>query len=257
MERARELIRPWIGREGVIGIYVVGSSTRPHRDALSDYDIEVVVEDAVYEALPDSERHVLVIDEGPPRRVDHEFYLWPWSDFAALVDSRRDLFHSPYRHAAVLHDPEGRIAPVVERLAELPEEVRRERLRVHFLEFLFGAGRSRKTFERRRELDGRLVAAEALVALAKLLFLAKGSWPSTRHWSEAELRLLGVPEEILTGVLEAARDPAPARMRDLADRVKAWLDEAGMTFHHDVEALTRWAYLTPEGKAAFERWSPP
>ena len=255
MKRARELIRPWKEREGVVGIYVVGSATRPYRDALSDYDIEVVVEDEVYAALPDEERHVLVMDEGPPRRVDHEFYLWPWSEFAALVDSRRDLFHAPYRHAAVLHDPEGRIGPVVSRLAALPEELRRDRLRVHFLEFLFGAGRARKTRERGRELDGRLVAAEALVALVKLLFLVKGSWPSTRHWSEAELHLLGVPEEILEGLLEATRDPVAERMRELADRVRTWLDAEGLDFHQDVDALARWAYLSPEGKAAFERWS--
>ena len=37
MERARELIKPYLEKEGVIGIYVVGSATRPYRDALADY----------------------------------------------------------------------------------------------------------------------------------------------------------------------------------------------------------------------------
>jgi len=52
MERARELIKPYVEMDGVIGIYVVGSATRPYRDELSDYDIEVIVTDDVYESTP-------------------------------------------------------------------------------------------------------------------------------------------------------------------------------------------------------------
>lgn len=256
MERARELIRPYVEREGVIGIYVVGSATRPYRDALSDYDIEVVVEDDVYEALPDAERHVLVLDEGPPRRVDHEFYLWSWSAFRALIDSAQDLFHQPYQHAVVLHDPDGRIGPVVAALSHLPDDVREERLRVHWLEFLFGVGRARKTWERGRETDARLVAADALRALAKLCFLVRGSWASTRHWTTEELARLGVPRDLIQEVGEAVADPVPERLGPLVKRAAAWLEAEGETFHQDVDALSAWAFLTPEGRAAFARWAP-
>ena len=98
MERARELVQPYLEKEGIIGIYLVGSATRPFRDERSDYDIEVVVEDELYRSLPDEERHVFVIDEGPPRKVDHEFYLWPWSEFEGLIGSTLDLYHYPYQH---------------------------------------------------------------------------------------------------------------------------------------------------------------
>ena len=94
MERAHELIEPYVEREGVIGIYLLGSMTRPYRDRLSDYDIEVIVEDAVYERTPDEERQVFVYKEGTPEGerpiVDYEFYLIPWSDFAGLTESPGD-----------------------------------------------------------------------------------------------------------------------------------------------------------------------
>ena len=123
MERARELSRPYMNREGVVGIYVVGSATRPHRDDLSDYDIEVVLEDPAYARTPDAERQVFVYKDSEPKVVDYEFYLRPWSEFLALVSSTQDLFHYPYQHAVILHDPDGRIASIVRRLAELPEEI--------------------------------------------------------------------------------------------------------------------------------------
>lgn len=104
------------------------------------------------------------------------------------------------------------------------------------------------------ELDARLVTAEAITALVKLCFLAKGAWPSTRHWSGPELRLLGVPEEIVDGALDALRAPAAKEAKALADAVRAWLDAEGLSFHRDDDALVRWAYLTPEGKSAFEHW---
>lgn len=40
MERAQELSAPYTNKPGVIGIYLVGSASRPFRDRLSDYDIE-------------------------------------------------------------------------------------------------------------------------------------------------------------------------------------------------------------------------
>jgi hypothetical protein len=238
----------------VIGIYVVGSATRPHRDPLSDLDIEVVMEDDAHDALPPEERHLFVIAEGPPRRVDHEFYVWPWSGFVSLVDSRQDHFHYPYQHACILHDPAGRVRPVVEALARLPEEVRTERMRVHLLEWVFGLGRARKTLQRSLDLDGRLVAADAVRGLVKLLFLAAGSWPSTRHWTGPELSQLGVPETIREGMRQVLAAPDPTSFGELHGRVADWLDGRGLSLHRDVPALTRWAFLTREGQEAFERW---
>jgi predicted nucleotidyltransferase len=254
MERARELIRPYLEREGVIGIYVVGSATRPFRDERSDYDIEVVVEDELYRSLPDEERHVFVIDEGPPRKVDHEFYLWPFSEFADLIGSTLDLYHYPYQHAVILYDPEGRIGEVVKALSVLPTEVRQARMKAHYLEFLFGLHRAKKTFERGSALNGRLVSGEAVGALVKLLFLTKGSWPATRYWSECELEQIKVEKEIVRLATEMLTLPENVDVEGTVERVQGWLEKQGETFHRDYPALVHWAYLTKEGKQAFRDW---
>ena len=258
MERAHELIQPYVEKEGVIGIYLLGSVTRPYRDGLSDYDIEVIVEDDAYERTPDEERQVFVFKEGEPKVVDYEFYLIPWSDFVELTESTHDLFHQPYQHAVILHDPEGRIAPIIERLAELPESVRRERMTVHFLEFLYRLGRARKTANRADGSDPAinlcLLDGDALSALVKLLFLAKGSWASTKHWSEQELRLLGIPEDLLARAACLQGIPEPEDAKGLVEAVKGFLDECGETFHHDMEGIQRWLFFTVDGKRAFERW---
>ncbi len=254
MQRAWELIKPYLDMDELVGIYVVGSSTRPFRDALSDYDIEVVVEDATYDALPDEKRHVFVIDEGPPRRVDREFYLRPWSEFAALLESPLDFYHYPYQHAVILHDPSGRVSDVARRLAELPEAVRAVRLRVHYLEFLFAIGRARKTLERGGDLNLRLLHGEALAALVKLLFLLYGSWPATPHWTQQELALVGVPDAFVARINHAFTAPTSEEFSVLTESVKETLVAHGETFHQDPLALMRWAYLTVEGKQAFHTW---
>lgn len=256
MDRARELIRPYLDREGVIGVYLVGSATRPFRDEHSDYDLEVVVTDEVYAKTPDEERHVFVMDEGPPKKVDHEFYLRPWSQFEALADSRQDVVRFGYQHAEILHDPDGRIAKVIRTLGDLPGRVRHERLRVHYLQLLFALGRAKHTVARggKKDLDVRLTLSSALQAAVDLLFVLCGSWPSGRHWSKEELYLLGVPEELLAGLEEAAATTDLDVWKALLDGIRAFLKSERQTFHEDPAALTRWAYLTDEGKAAFERW---
>jgi len=258
VERARELIQPYVEKEGVIGIYLLGSVTRPYRDELSDYDIEVIVEDAVYERTPDEERQVFTFKEGEPRVVDYEFYLIPWSDFVGLTESTHDLFHQPYQHAVILHDPDGRISPIIDRLAELPADVRRERMTVHFLEFLYRLGRARKTARRASGTDPtinlRLLYGDARSSLIKLLFLAKGSWAATKHWTEEELRHLGIPEDLLARTARLKEVPAPEDVKDLVEAVRAFLDECGETFHHDMDGIQHWLFFTKEGKRAFERW---
>ncbi len=262
MERERELIKPYVEKDGVIGIYLLGSGSRPYRDDLSDLDIEVIVEDAVYERTPDEERQVFFFKEGTPEGerpiVDYEFYLIPWSDFVGLTESTLDLFHQPYQYAAILHDPDGRIAPVIERLATLPENVRQERMTVHFLEFLYRLGRARKTAKRAGDSDPSLALGllygDALSALVKLLFLAKGSWAATNHWSEQELRLLGVPDDLLGRAACLAGTPSPEDAKALVEAVRSFLDACGETFHHDMEGIQRWLFFTAEGKRAFERW---
>ncbi len=254
IERSLSLVRPYADRAGTVGAYLVGSATRPQRDALSDLDIEVVVEDAVYDAMPDDERQVFAYRDDEKRVVDYEFYLRPRSEFEALPASTLDLFHYPYQHAVILHDPEGLIARVVAACAALPEAVRGDRLRVHYLEFRFALGRARKTRERGGSLNLALLHHNALAALVKVLFLARGSWPATPHWIEQELAALAVPANLLGAIEAAFVPPSPEGLRSFVGTLDAWLDERGETFHRDSSALVAWAFHRAEGRRAFEVW---
>jgi hypothetical protein len=256
MERARELIRPHLDREGLIGIYVVGSSTRPYRDGVSDYDIELVVEDRAYEALEVHDIHTYEIDEGPPRRVDHELYVRSWTDFIGLIDSTRDLFHFAYQHAQILHDPSGRIATAVGRLATMTPEQQLERIRVHYGEMDFASRRLVKTLDRGGPVDVQLVAGERLRALTKLVFVVYGSWVPPHHWYSRELAQLDDPPTV---VVQQGRTTAQAPSRDALDTLRVvvddWLSSRGHEFHRDRDAYIQWAHCTPEGRKAFATWS--
>lgn len=259
VERARELIRPYTQRDDVLGIYVVGSSTRPYRDRLSDYDFEVIVTDEAYTLLPDDEKHVFVIEEGPPRRVDHEFYLRPRAEFEGLVSSTHDLFHGPYQHAAILHDPKGILAGVIGRLVSLPQAVRHARMAIHFLEVIEAIGRIKKLLHRQEgdnasEFGVRLLAGEAVRALTKLIFLQQGCWPPVRHWTQQELALVDGTEQLEAAMVAMMRDPTPDACGLLMKRLNSWLSDKGETFHEDVNELFHWAFLTDDGKTAFEVW---
>jgi hypothetical protein len=255
MERARELIAPYTVRPGVRGIYLVGSASRPYRDEISDYDFEVAMDDDAYLELPDDERHVFVIDPGPPRRVKHEFFLRPWKELEALRDSTRDLDHYPFQHAAVLFDPAGELAPLLADLGRFPADVRETRARVHFVEFRANTlSRSLKGLERGDPLNTRLSVSDAVIALVKLLFVVRGRWPSLRHWARQELSLAGVGDDMLDRMEALLLEPSAERVRDLVERVERWLDAEGMGFHRDPMALHAWAFLSEEGKRAFVTW---
>jgi hypothetical protein len=254
MERAAELARQYIGQPGVLGVYLVGSASRPFRDATSDYDIEVAVTDDVYDATPLADRHVFVIDEGPPRRVDHEFYLRPWSELVGLATSTRDLDHYPFRHAVVLHDPDGALAALFEALGTLPDDVRATRTRVHYLGFLYGAGRAQKCLARGDALNTRLVLDDAIASLVKLLFVLRGLWPAMRHWAKQELREAGVGNAIVDLAEQTLADPSIEGLRALVALANEEMDAAGVSIHRDATAMREWAFLTDEGKQAFREW---
>jgi predicted nucleotidyltransferase len=255
LERARELIAPYAKRADVIGVYVIGSATRPYRDALSDYDLEVIVEDHAYGSIPPEERLVYAIDEGPPRRVDHEFYLRPLSELRELVDSAHDVFHGPYQHAVVLHDPQGILAPIIARLAELPREIRDARCRIHYLEVYEALGRARKTLQRDSRANLSLLLGNAQRALVKLQFLQDRLWPMPWHWAEQELALVGAPAEPREAMATAVAAPSVDTVAAALEAVNEWLTAAGETFHGDVRGLFDWLYLTPEGKRVHHRWA--
>jgi hypothetical protein len=254
-DRAMDLVEPYTRLPWVRGAYLVGSASRPFRDHVSDFDIEIAVDDAAHAGLSDEEKHVFAMDPDRPSRVDYEYLLRPWSELEGLAASTRDLDHHPFQHARVLYDPSGELGPLLARIAELPDEVRDARLRVHMLETVAAARRARKCLDRAGgELNLRLLAADAVASLAKLLFLLEGSWPAMRHWADDELRLLGVGDERLARMRSALAAPAPESLDALAAEARAALDAHGLEFHRDWLAFLAWCFLSEDGKRAFLTW---
>jgi len=93
-----------------------------------------------------------------------------------------------------------------------------------------------------------------MIALGKLLFLLHGSWPSTRHWATQELQLLCVPGNLLKAIEQTVAVPDATALDSLLEEVHRYLEQLGETFHQDMQALNRWAFLTEEGKIAFQTW---
>jgi hypothetical protein len=144
VERARELIRPYQKMDGVIGVCLVGSATRPFRHPLSDYDFEVVMDDKAFAKVPGEKRLVFVLDEAHLAGSTTSFTFVRGRSLRDSSARRSTLDHYPFRYAKVLHDPTGRLGKLVERLVALPASVRKTRLRVHYLEFRFGSSRAGK-----------------------------------------------------------------------------------------------------------------
>jgi len=217
----------------------------------------------VYENLSDDEKHVIALEEGSERRIDHEFYIRPVSELEEMISSTRDLSHYPYQHAVVLHDPSGEMTRIISKLARLPRSIRDVRMRVHFLEFSLALRRSRKAIKRGGKLNVQLLYCQAFTALVKLLFLVMGSWPAGHHWSEQELSIVGVDPAFISCLGRLASCPTEENMTTLEARVRTWLVEKKQlltdieeeTFQDTYRNLVSWAYSTPDGKKAFEAWS--
>jgi len=126
---------------------------------------------------------------------------------------------------------------------------------VHYLDVLYRLGRAQKTTARGGpRLNLTLLYADAIRSLVKLLFLVKDSWSAVVHWSEQELRLLGVPDEVIEGASRLGPDIEADDAKALVEAVRAFMDENGVTIHHEMDTIQPWIFFTRDGKDAFERW---
>ena len=76
-----------------------------------------------------------------------------------------------------------------------------------------------------------------------------------KDWTREELVLLGVPAALLDRLAVCTTSTDLDDWKALRDTMREHLTAQDPAFHADAETLTRWAYLTAEGRAAFERWS--
>lgn len=212
------------------------------------------MEDAAYAATPLPERHVFAVEEGQPKRVDHEFYLRPWGELVAMESSTLDLDHYPVPTrgdpprphgeacrpvpAAGCPSPSGTRHPVV---GSLPGDRVRPRPRREM------SGEGQGPCRAAHPRGGKCGACEAPRRGPRLV----GPDPPLGGGGAPHPGRAGGPPGSGRG---RPRAPSPDGFNTLREGVQAFLDELGESFHHDRMALIRWAFLTAEGKAAFRTW---
>ncbi len=224
-------LEPYQVNAEVIGLLLVGSSSRPYQDALSDIDVEVIVSDAYYQRLSLSQR---LLQQSS--RV--EFLFLSRSDFAAKKYSPADIDHWPYESCRILHDPTGFLTDEVLLIAALSPAVREVRLRLHYFEFLFAAKRIAHLIQRGDELNARLVAAQTVNLIVTLVFILNHRWPPLAHWTSHNLlKIETVPPDLRDHLVDLLRYPAVAVSQLLISTVDALLQAAGLSFHFDKSTL--------------------
>jgi FkbH-like protein len=249
LARARALVEPWTKRPGFVGAYLFGSLVRPYSDSDSDVDARIVLEDAALGALPVPERRLFVQKDG---KKEADIWLMSRSQLASMtleVDLRA------LSKAVMLHDERGELATTIDRVSVMSEEVREERLRLHYFEMTFGIQKLNNAIRRDKKSTARLLAAGIVSAAAKLLFVERRVWPASTSWMFEELALEGVEADTITlmqSVLEAGEVRS---IRELRAKVDQYLVAKGFAFTTEPERLLEWYTLTAEGERARQRWA--
>ena len=233
-----ERVRGWREDPAVLGVLLVGSKSHEHHDDLSDDDLEVVLSDNAYSRLnPVDCIEVYVQGEGAQRKLIYDAQFVSFPQISAKATSPFDLDHWPYERARVLFDRGGRLLPLVEKLAQLEPEFRRQRLTHATIDAWIAIYRAEKTARRGEAASARVLRVRSARAVARLLFALESRWVPLDHWLAAELKTLparngaaamlvrGLEEDdvsLLKTVLDSLEDdlfaegvPRPVGRRDL------------------------------------------
>jgi hypothetical protein len=232
-EYLESFVAPYRDISEVLGILLVGSSSRYYCDALSDYDFEVIVHDDYYENLPQKERFIIYHHE----TINTEYLLIPKKDFLAKEYSSADIDHWPYEECVVLHDPIGLLESKLPLVVAMSAEVRYDRLKLHYFEFLFFAKRISKMLQRGDELNARLVAHQSAWLAIKLVFILRYRWPPVIHWASQNLmQLEGIPGHLKSLLVELLRQPNESATDSLIREIDGLL--AKEKFHYIISKNT-------------------
>lgn len=156
--------------------------------------------------------------------------------------------------ATVVHDDDGVLARTIAQLRTLLDGVREDRMRVHYFELTRFAKRAH-TAERRLKKDVvQLLTAEIVLAAARVLFLAKGEWPTSIPWVFDDLRDQGISSGLVDALEEVLASPGSRPLRRLRVPFDQELLGLGAVFLSDPESLWKWLFETAEGRAAMGRW---
>jgi len=252
LTRAASLVAPYRDRQGVLGAFLGGSSSRPYADEHADLDLFIVFTDEAYAGLAEQERYRVTLT--PRRQKDVETLCLSRSQLVEESQSRRDGLRAPSAHVQLLFATDAWLPEMLARIGGLAEDERLPRLRVAYHELVWTSSKAKKARLRGTLANARLLELAALEAARRVLLVARGRRPGRADWAEQELRLAGVPGELLDAWIAAAiADPPP--LDALRKALDAWLSSEGHTLHLNTFMLANWFTFTDEGRRAAERFA--
>jgi len=222
-------LEEWVSRSDVAGVLLVGSKSRSYGDALSDDDLEVILENESHARLtPTDCIEYLFVGEGGERRLVYDAQYISLGELEAKARSARDLDHWPYEAARVLFDRDGRVAAAVASAALMDEGFRRARLLHGTIDAGVTVKRALKTAGRGMEGAARMLLARGAKALTRVLFALERRWVPLDHWLEPELKTLKEGQDAARGLLEALRNGDPAMLGDALKSLEKRLHAEGV-----------------------------
>jgi hypothetical protein len=187
----RERLERWKLDDDVLGVLLVGSKSRGHGDRRSDDDLEVLLTDRAFARFtPAACCELLQVGEGADRRLIYDAQITSLADIERKADSPLDLDRWPYEKAGILFDRTGAVTAAVKRAGRMDEEFRRLRLLHATVDTWVAPYRAKKTRDRGFEGAARLLVAQGVQALARIVFALEHRWVPLYHWLEAELATL-------------------------------------------------------------------
>lgn len=210
----------------VIGVVMVGSSSREYKDPLSDLDIEVIVRNEVYRSLQRKTQTFL------PEHKGAELLFFPYTEFQLKKVSPLDLDHWPYVHARIIYDQSGVIEQEIKQIVSMPYDLALARSKLHYFEFLFSVNRLEKLIVRGSRLNLNLTIHQALASFIRLMFVTQQQWPPLLHWATQNLlEIEGVPGQMIALATALSEKPSVTCRDQLLLAIDKYLLDGGYTFH--------------------------
>ncbi|MCL1989816.1 MAG: hypothetical protein FWG67_02895 [Defluviitaleaceae bacterium] len=212
----------------ILGILLIGSSSRLYKDDLSDQDYEVIVTDDYYK----NNNLKVIFIEG--RKA--EFLYLPISDYEKKIESPCNIDHWPIENHELIYDKDRKIEELTIKILMQDYELVKKKLKLHYFEFIFLALRFEKLLKRGSELNCLMTIAIMNYSVIKLLFLLKGKWPPIIYWAEQNLNEIeyGEISEIMLSLL---KEPSKKLLDLLINKVDRELLESDFDFQLSKEDL--------------------
>lgn len=196
----------------ISAVLCVGSASRSYSDQLSDIDIEVIYDNRQPISLTTDALPCIGTDD----ECSVEFSFLSVDDLCAKRTSLKDIDHWPYQKCALLAPTSPEVLLALNQMAEMPLQVRLDRIKLHYWEYLFLIHRFENLIERGSTINLSAVATYAIVSISKVLFLDEKQWPPLTHWLEHNLlELQDIKKNTVHKIKNFLESPTTSSCREL------------------------------------------